>query len=237
MSASAFTEMPNTNVVIGQGWIALKPEYCIRERQLVRSQNRLSYERGWAGRGGGERECKHEARARGARGGGWRGMIARNSSPGRCGAEGIIQTLPSLSPLPHLSKRVCESPRARHAGPLRGQRKTPRLRSPSRREWAHHCWQTSGLTLITYVCRRGGGAGRFVLWATEILHIPFYHLIHASSLCCFSPLLHHVSLAFYTPPLIVYSHPWHWTGKRSRTTVRALVVWQHPCTEKISHKR
>lgn len=46
MSASVLTEMPNTNVVIGQGWIALKLEYCIRERQLVRSQNRLSYERG-----------------------------------------------------------------------------------------------------------------------------------------------------------------------------------------------
>lgn len=35
---------------MGQGWIALKPEYCIREKQLVRSQNRLSYERGWVKR-------------------------------------------------------------------------------------------------------------------------------------------------------------------------------------------
>lgn len=49
-------------------------------------------------------------------GGGEEKMIARNSSPGRCGVEGIIQTLPSLSPLPHLSKSVCESPRVRHAG-------------------------------------------------------------------------------------------------------------------------
>lgn len=196
MSASAFTEMPNTNVVIGQGWIALKPEYCIRERQLVRSQNRLSYERGWAGRGG-RRESASTRQERGGHvWGGGEKMIARNSSPSRCGAEGIIQTLPSLSPLPHLSKRVCESPRVRHAGPLRGQRKTPRLHSSSRRERAHHCWQTSGLTLITHICRRGGGAERFVLRATEILHIPFYHLIHASSLCCFSPLLHHVSLGF-----------------------------------------
>lgn len=34
------------------------------------------------------------------------GMIARNSSPGRCGVEGIIPTLPALSRLLHLSKRV-----------------------------------------------------------------------------------------------------------------------------------
>ena len=51
---------------------------------------------------------KRGAKARGT--GGREGeMIARNSSPGRCGVEGIIQTLPSLSCLPHLSKRVCES--------------------------------------------------------------------------------------------------------------------------------
>lgn len=129
--------------------------------------------------GGGERaqaRGKSEGGTEGGGGGG--GMIARNSSPGRCGAEGIIQTLPSLSPLPHLSKRVCESPRVRRPGPLRGQRKTLRLRSPSRRGRAHRCLQTSGLTLIAHICRRGGGAGRFVLLATEILHIPFYRLIH-----------------------------------------------------------
>lgn len=158
-----------------------------------------------SGERGEERECKHEARARGAREGGWgverEKMIARNSSPGRCGAEGIIQTLPSLSPLPHLSERMCESPRVRHAGPLRGQRKTLRLHSPSCRGRAHRCLQTSGLTLITHICRRGGGAGRCVLRATEILHIPFYHRIHFSFLRLlpplFPPLLSRISL--YTP--------------------------------------
>ena len=162
---------------------------------------------------GEERECKHEARARGARGGGGGGVIAKKSSLSRCGAEGIIQTLPSLSPLPHLPKRVCESPGVRHAGPLRGQRKTPRLHSATRRERAHHCWQTSGLTQITHICSRigrgggGGGAGRSILWNAEILHITFYHPIRlsfcASSLCCFSPLLHHVSRAFSIPPFFI----------------------------------
>lgn len=85
--------------------------------------------------GGGRRESASTRQERGVHGVGGQGgvegekMIVRNSSPGRCGAEGIIQTLPSLSPLPHLVKRACESPRVRHAGPLRGQSKTPRLHS------------------------------------------------------------------------------------------------------------
>lgn len=151
---------------------------------------------------GEERECKHEARARGARGVWWGGrMIARNSSPGRCGAEGIIRTLPSLSPFPHLAKSVWE-PQSETC--WSSERSDEDAEAPL----AFLPWkgppQTSGLVLLTPICRRGGGARRFILWATEILHIPFYHLIHlpfcASSLCCFSPLLHHVSLAFYTPP-------------------------------------
>lgn len=78
--------------------------------------------------GGGGGECKHEARARGARGGRAGGgndceeLIARS-------LWGGIKTLPPLSPLPHLFKRVRESPRVKHAGPLRGQSKTPRLHS------------------------------------------------------------------------------------------------------------
>ena len=52
-------------MVIGQGWIALKPEYCIRERQLVRSQNRLSYARGWVKRGGGGRATEAGMESRG----------------------------------------------------------------------------------------------------------------------------------------------------------------------------
>lgn len=80
---------------------------------------------------------KRGAKARGM--GGREGeMIARNSSPGRCGVEGIIQTLPSLSPLLHLSKRVCvshwsvrEREREGNAGPLRGQGKKLRLHSSS----------------------------------------------------------------------------------------------------------
>lgn len=122
-------------MVIGQGWIALKPEYCIRARQLVRSQNRLSYERGWMRRGGGQSgrdwNGKQGARVRGSRGGGGgdRKVMARNSSPGRCGAEGIIHTVPLLSPLPHLSERV--HVREGCVDPLRGQRKMLRLHSSS----------------------------------------------------------------------------------------------------------
>lgn len=80
---------------------------------------------------------KRAARARGI--GGREGeIIARNSSPGRCGVEGIIQTLLSLSPLLHLSKRVCESWQSvcvwgggGHVGPLRGQGKKLWLYSSS----------------------------------------------------------------------------------------------------------
>lgn len=91
-------------------------------------------------RRGGEREVGtgmgSRGRERGAQEGERGEMIARNSSPGRCGVEGIIQTLPSLSPLPHLSKRVgvCERERegrGGHAGPLRGQGKKLRLHSSS----------------------------------------------------------------------------------------------------------
>lgn len=73
-----------------------------RERQREQERER---ERGrdWNG--------KQRARVRGTVG--RKGeIIARNSSPGRCGVEGIIQTLPSLSTLLHLSKRVCESRRS-----------------------------------------------------------------------------------------------------------------------------
>lgn len=100
------------------------------------------------GEGGGERV---QARGKSEGGTGWwaGGMIARNSSPGRCGAEGIIQTLPLLSPLSHLSKSVCESPRVRRAGPRRGQWKTPRLHSPTCRERAHHRHLTSHWSLLS----------------------------------------------------------------------------------------
>lgn len=104
---------------------------------------------------------KQGARARGT--GGREGeMIARNSSPGRCGVEGIIQTLPSLSPLLHLSKRVGVCAREGERGACGSSERSgeeaeaPLIFSLCR---AHRCSQTSGLTLITHIYRQGGGGG------------------------------------------------------------------------------
>lgn len=123
----------------------------------------MSKERGRRERGR-ERQRKHEARVRGT--GVREGeMIARNSSPGRCGVEGIIQTLPSLSLLLHLSKRVCESHESvyeRERGACWSSERSeeeaeaPLIFSLCR---AHRCLQTSGLTLITHIYRQGGGEG------------------------------------------------------------------------------
>lgn len=152
-------------MVIGQGWIALKPEYCIRERQLVRSQNRLSYERGWVRRGGGGRR-RAVATGMESRGREWGAqeeregeVIVRNSSPGRCGVEGIIRN-PFRHYLPFLT---CQKERARKRGACRSSERSEEdaeapLIFPVRR--AHRCSQTSGLTLITHIYRQGGGEER-----------------------------------------------------------------------------
>lgn len=153
-------------------------------------------------------------------------MIARKSSPGRCGVEGIIQTLPSLSPLLHLSKRVCVRAvgvceREGHAGPLRGQGKKLRLHSSSlcvgptaaRRHLASH-W-----SLISTDREEEKSGALRSLSHGKITDPPLIHPLHSpfftSSLCCFlcyfsPPPLFLSRLAFY-PLFDIFSYPWHCT--------------------------
>lgn len=135
-------------MVIGQGWIAVKPEYCIRERQLVRSQNRLSYERGWVRRRRGgedrrererEREVETGMESRGREWGAKRRTRRRSDTKkliawSRWGGGDHPKAFRQyLYRLLHLSEGVCVCERERelHAGPLRGQRKMLRLHSSS----------------------------------------------------------------------------------------------------------
>lgn len=156
-------------MVIGQAWIALKPEYCIRERQLVRSQNRLSYERGWVRRrgGGGAGEAVDtgmESRGRewGAQEEAEEEMVRwwwGSSSPGRCGAEGdrpglFVVTVAAYSPV----REREEEGAGRSVGPLRSEEdaEAPLVSSLQR---THRCSQTSGLTLITHIHEEEGEEG------------------------------------------------------------------------------
>lgn len=138
-------------MVIGQGWIALKPEYCIRERQLVRSQNRLSYERGWMRRGGRRKSSRDWNGKQGARvrstGGGGQQETLRLVAMGRRG---------SSKPLHHyLLSFTCREDRVcvQQRGCISSERSQEDAEvSLIFSLWrAYCCLQTSGLTLISHI--------------------------------------------------------------------------------------
>lgn len=165
-----------------------------------------------------EIQWKHEARVRGT--GVREGeMIARNSSPGRCGVEGIIQTLRHYLFFFTCQKEcvratsVCMRERGACWSSERSEEEAeaPLIFSLCR---AHRCLQTSGLTLITHIYRQGRGQGveRFDLRATENLQIPFYPsspvllfvLPHFCVLCSFSPPLLSPSVLPFIPSLTFF---------------------------------
>lgn len=162
---------------------------------------------------------EQSARERGAREAEAGEIVAGNSSPGRCGVEGIIQTLLSLSPLLHLSKRECESWQSvcacrggARVGPLRGQGKKLWLHSSSlcAGPTAAHRHLASHWSLISTDRGEGEEEEEEENRAAEIVQIAFlrFFLLH-SLYCVFS------SLWLYAPS------PWHCTtfkGKEKRAS-------------------
>lgn len=207
--------MPNTNVVIGQGWIALKLEYCIRERQLVRSQNRLSYERGWAERGG-RRESASTRQERGGHGGWWRKWLQGTHRPVAVGRKGSSKPFRHYLPFLTCLKECVRAP----------EWDMPVLREVRGRRWGspHHPAVEGPTAAFRHLASHwslisaGGEEERGVSFSKPQKYYtsPFIVLSTSSfcpsSFCCFSPLPPRVSLALNIPSLTLYSHLWHCTS-------------------------
>lgn len=133
------------------------------------------------------------------------------------GVKGIIQTLPSLSPLLHLSERVCKSGRSERRREREEERERGVCESSERSgEEAeaqlifslcrtHHCSQTSGLTLITHIYRQGGGergeGSASIFEPQKNYPSPLIHPFHSSS----SPFLLFPLPSFSFTPLLSLS--------------------------------
>lgn len=197
-----------------------------------------------SGERGEERERKHEARARGAlRGvGGWGRWLRGTHRLVAVGWKGSSKPFRHYLPFLTCLKECVRAPewdipvlwevRGRRWGSTRH----PAVDGPTaaRRHLASH-W-----SLIS----AGGEEERGVRFSEPQKYYtsPFIALstssFLASSLCCFSPLLPRVSLAFNIASLTLYSHPWHCTaffkyeGGKEKKNCACTVVWQHPCAQR-----